>query len=222
MNELKDLDRRMMEKLTAAEDRWRFKQNHLHERMREFEERHQRYAGLVDRLVQTIVKPRIDKLANTFANAKYAEQVSPHRTELCFNHTARFPATVRLEMGISHDGTYEHLLGEYHLEILPIFFPFKASDQVAQPIDAVDEGKLAAWFDDHVLEFLDTYLRLDDTDQYQSENLVADPVCGMHVNKAYAPGRAEHQGKMHYFCTNDCRRKFLEDPGRYLGVPSRE
>ncbi|MGE4071073.1 MAG: heavy metal translocating P-type ATPase [Lysobacterales bacterium] len=42
-----------------------------------------------------------------------------------------------------------------------------------------------------------------------------DPVCGMSV-ATDSPHQAEHAGKMHRFCSDNCRTKFLADPGRYL------
>src|SRR3954471_3257675 len=50
---------------------------------------------------------------------------------------------------------------------------------------------------------------------------VKDPVCGMDVDPHTAKHRAEHQGRTYYFCSAGCRRKFVENPARYLdaGVP---
>ncbi len=48
-----------------------------------------------------------------------------------------------------------------------------------------------------------------------------DPVCGMTVDPATAPARAEHAGTTYYFCNPSCARKFQNDPERYLrGTPS--
>ncbi|MGO4209352.1 heavy metal translocating P-type ATPase [Terriglobus sp. 2YAB30_2] len=43
-----------------------------------------------------------------------------------------------------------------------------------------------------------------------------DPVCGMMVNPATAPAKAEHQGKTYYFCCPNCAAKFKADPEKYL------
>jgi uncharacterized protein len=45
--------------------------------------------------------------------------------------------------------------------------------------------------------------------------LVRDPVCGMSVDPATAPERAQHMGTTHYFCSAACRSKFEADPARY-------
>jgi xanthine dehydrogenase accessory factor len=43
-----------------------------------------------------------------------------------------------------------------------------------------------------------------------------DPVCGMTVSVAAATETTVHAGVMYYFCGAGCRRRFEEDPARYL------
>ena len=43
-----------------------------------------------------------------------------------------------------------------------------------------------------------------------------DPVCGMMVTIVGAAHRAEHGGRMFYFCCGGCRERFLATPERYL------
>ncbi len=45
---------------------------------------------------------------------------------------------------------------------------------------------------------------------------VRDPVCGMMVNPETAPDRATNQGETYYFCSPECREKFVADPRRYV------
>jgi xanthine dehydrogenase accessory factor len=45
-----------------------------------------------------------------------------------------------------------------------------------------------------------------------------DPVCGMSVAVAGARHRAEHAGRIYYFCCGGCRERFLVDPARYLAA----
>lgn len=44
---------------------------------------------------------------------------------------------------------------------------------------------------------------------------VKDPVCGMMIEPADAVGTAEHEGKTYYFCSQDCKEEFEEDPEAY-------
>jgi Cu+-exporting ATPase len=41
----------------------------------------------------------------------------------------------------------------------------------------------------------------------------------MDVVPAKAAGRSEYKGKTYYFCTDECKRKFDQNPGRYLQEP---
>jgi P-type Cu+ transporter len=44
-----------------------------------------------------------------------------------------------------------------------------------------------------------------------------DPVCGMKVDPARTPHKAEHAGQIYSFCAARCRERFIADPQRYLG-----
>ena len=43
-----------------------------------------------------------------------------------------------------------------------------------------------------------------------------DPVCQMDVDKATAPATAEYLGERFYFCSEECKRRFVADPERYV------
>jgi YHS domain-containing protein len=44
---------------------------------------------------------------------------------------------------------------------------------------------------------------------------VKDPVCGMKIDPAKAKGKAEHQGKTYYFCSDDCKARFEKEPAKF-------
>jgi YHS domain-containing protein len=221
MNALHDLEKRIQEKLAVTEDRRKLEENHLQLRMAEFEERHRKFTALADQLTTNVVRPRLLKLRAHFDNAKLPECESSgrHQCTCEFEHTERFPAHAKLELGVSRDGECRTLLVIYNLEILPVFFKFDGHDQLALPLDGIDEEKVAAWVEDRVVKFVETYLRLETIDQYQTDNLVTDPVCGMRINKNHAAAQMKYQGRIYYFCLEECLRKFDADPGMYLGGP---
>ena len=41
---------------------------------------------------------------------------------------------------------------------------------------------------------------------------VVDPVCGMQIESGEAAGMAEYNGVVYYFCSQDCRAKFMAKP----------
>lgn len=47
---------------------------------------------------------------------------------------------------------------------------------------------------------------------------VRDEVCGMMIRKRDAAVKVEFQDEIYFFCSERCRLKFEEHPGRYLGV----
>jgi uncharacterized membrane protein YraQ (UPF0718 family)/YHS domain-containing protein len=46
-----------------------------------------------------------------------------------------------------------------------------------------------------------------------------DPVCGMTVDRTATPHRSEHDGETFFFCGAGCKRRFDEEPRRYLSRP---
>ena len=197
-------------------------QDHLQQRMTELDRRHQQFVLIADRLLREVVRPRFERVVAHFQHAEVIDADQVVRRFHCscrLKHCERFPATGELSLILSHDERVENLLVIYRLEILPIFFRFLGSDHEAFPLEIVDEKRLAEWVDQRLLAFVDTYLRLEETDQYQSENLVTDPVCGMRINKLYSPACVEDRGREFYFCTEGCRSKFVENPGHYVSGP---
>lgn len=45
-----------------------------------------------------------------------------------------------------------------------------------------------------------------------------DPVCGQGLNSEAAEYAAHHEAKLYYFCSDACKRKFLEDPTEYVSA----
>jgi YHS domain-containing protein len=215
-----DLDRRIQERLKATNERKQLQDNHLQQLMLEFERRHQEFTTIADRVMQTIIRPRMEKLPHYFDNALIdeADFSGKHHCTCRFDRTSRFPATAKLELAISRDGQCETVLLLYNLDILPVFFHFDGSDQLTMPLEQCNEEKISEWVDQKIVDFVDTYLRLETVDQYQSDNLVHDPVCGMTVNKAFAAAKMDHRGKTYYFCLGDCRKKFAQNPEQYLAA----
>lgn len=220
MNDLDELDRQIEGKLAVQKERSLDHFNHQAERMHEYTERQRRYTALADRLIQEVIRPRVERLARRFDNAQLLgpDQASRHGCVCSFAHTPRYPATAKLELGVSRDGDFEHVLLLYNLSILPVFFRFDGQDRLAVPLDRVEERQVAEWVEKKILSFLDTYLRLEMIEQYQTDNYVIDPVCRMRINRLFAAAQMEHGGQTYYFCIPECKEKFAADPEKYLGV----
>ena len=54
------------------------------------------------------------------------------------------------------------------------------------------------------------------SEEIAPDGSVKDPVCGMVVDPATTPHRADHSGQPYYFCSQGCRDTFVSDPSAYL------
>ena len=46
--------------------------------------------------------------------------------------------------------------------------------------------------------------------------MAIDPVCKMQVDESKAAATSEHNGKTYYFCAIGCKRKFDENPEKFV------
>ena len=48
-----------------------------------------------------------------------------------------------------------------------------------------------------------------------------DPVCGMQVDEQKATAKSQFQGTNYYFCSDECKRKFDQQPQQYASKAGR-
>ena len=46
--------------------------------------------------------------------------------------------------------------------------------------------------------------------------MVKDPVCGMEIDSSQAAAQTIYEGQAYYFCSQECRRTFEENPRECL------
>ena len=218
MGDLQALERRIQQRLKSVEEKDRLQQIQLRARMAQIEKRHAQFFQLADSLMTDVVDSRMAKLASFFDNAKLSERsdTGKHRSVCQFDHSARYPASVKLTLSIARHADIENLLLVYDLEILPIFFKFEGHDQTGFSLNRPNPEQIAGWVDERIFAFVDTYLQLEQTDQYQKSSLVTDPVCCMRFRKNIASAEIEHAGHTYFFCSHGCLEQFTADPRRYI------
>jgi len=223
MIDLQYLELKIQQRLESAEQKDRLLQEKLQARMAEMEKRYTTFEQLADEIMTDVIDPRMDQLVSFFGNAKLLERddAGRHYSVARLDHSARFPASVKLTLSIAHDTEIENLLLVYDLGILPIFFKFESHDQACLPLDEFGQEQILQWVDEKILLFVDTYLRLGQTEQYQQNNLVTDPVCGMRFRKSIASTKAEYAEHMFYFCSSGCHEAFTADPEGYISGQQR-
>jgi YHS domain-containing protein len=47
-------------------------------------------------------------------------------------------------------------------------------------------------------------------------SMVVDPVCRMEVDEDRSKYGSRYKGKNYYFCSSGCKKKFDEDPEKYI------
>lgn len=182
----------------------------LDDRMQEMLEQRERHLVAAKHGIEAIVRPRMEELLRNFDNASL-EVLATDLECLCaceFKHIPRFPATVRLVIALSQ-GEEENLAARYDLNIFPILMDFTHTQKESFPIAACDV-LLASWVDDRILDFIDTYLRLETHPFYQKDNSVLDIVCGMRIPSVAATSTVERHGRIFYFCSEHCKEAFLK------------
>lgn len=60
------------------------------------------------------------------------------------------------------------------------------------------------------------------TFQNKEAKMAIDPICLMEIDEKATPFRSMHNGQTFYFCDEDCKRKFEEDPEKYIDVEEKE
>ncbi len=217
MSDTKDFAERVRERLKQVEEELQRQREATEAYMAALERRQEQFNAKANHLTEAVLRPRVAELAAHFDNASLEADVRAHRVCCRFAHTARFPATASLELRVTCDESIEHLTVSYHADILPVFIRYERENELTLPLDEVDDDKVIPWVEERLLGFLDSYLQIELHDQYQRENLVTDPVCGMRLSKVKAIP-LEHHGHTYYFCATRCRDRFEKNPGRYVAV----
>ncbi len=218
MTSLDSFSQRLNLALSQSERKRAEHEGHVRQRMNEISRRSDQFNEAATVLLATIVRPRVQLLAEKFENARISDSavVVGHACTCVFDRNSRFPASTSLELALIPNDPIDQIIVSYHLEILPVFLEYRGRDQLAQPLNKVDEATVCRWIEDHLGEFVDTYLQLETAKAYQDENMETDPVCGMPVNRNWAAATAEHSGKTYYFCIDECRQRFEKQPHLFI------
>jgi YHS domain-containing protein len=136
--------------------------------------------------------------------------------KLAVPYSDKRPAPMEFSFRVGHDGPLENAIIDYRLQILPIFIKFDSNDQLVAPIDRPSEEAIAAWINDKLVEFTQTYFEVYFNDEYQKTSLEMDPVMNVRFPKAYAAGKKECQRRAYHFFTKESLQLFEKDPSAYI------
>lgn len=210
MEKVSKLAERILSRFEQHEHDLADKQLQLDSQMKELLVQRERLSSVAKNKIETAILPRMEELSRHFDNSK----MDLLHTDADFNcicefaHTPRFPATVKLGIALL-PGKNDVLTARYDLSIFPVLMEFNRNSEKTFPLDC-DEEVLGGWVDDRILEFIDTYLRLETHPFYQKDNTVLDIVCGMRIPSIAATSTVERDGRIFYFCSEHCKDAFIK------------
>lgn len=210
MEKVSKLAERILSRFEQHEHGLADKQLQLDSQMKELLVQRERLAAVAKHKIETVILPRMEELSRHFDNSK----VDLLHTDADFNcicefvHTPRFPASVKLGIALL-PGKNDALTARYDLSIFPVLMEFNRNSEETFPLDC-DEVVLVGWVEDRILEFIDTYLRLETHPFYQKDNTVLDIICGMRIPSIAATSTVERHGRTFYFCSEHCKDAFIK------------
>lgn len=216
MADLERFSRQIEVRLAAARHEPNWQPAQTAEFMAKLAPRRRLFEEVAPRLVQVIIRPRVQAVASYFPNSAPDRTDRDDRCAYWFGYCERFPADTKVEFAVEHDEQIANLIIHYELSIMPVFLNFDPHDKLTMPLDAVNDQAIADWVEAKLLAFLDTYLRLDRGEGDFENDVVIDPVCGMRISRATAGAQTDYRGHPYFFCTNECRQRFEKEPLRYV------
>jgi YHS domain-containing protein len=185
------------------------------EKLEEHKARQQRLAAFEKRLetLPAIWKPRLEALVERFTGrVKVSPHLSASSRDVDLDFTSDL-AKIHLHLSAATDHDARKLILNYDLEIIPVLMQFEKHKQNEWPIDAIDDAAIAAWVDDRIVDFVRTYLSLNENEYYLREHMVVDPVAGVRFPRFAAAATLERDGKHYYFIGDETRREFEAQHG---------
>lgn len=214
MEDLGPLSEKIRKHLDRHERGLAEKQRLIDSAMKEMLDQRERFAAAANRIMESVVHPRMVELSRYFDNAAISDRHGDTDFHCAceFAHTPRFPATVSLDIGLLPGDTDGGLTVRYDLQILPVLMEYKRNEEANFPLEGADEA-IGRWVEEKILDFVDTYLRLETHPLYQKDYIVVDLVCGMLISMTAAPSRIERHGRTLYFCSEHCKDAYLKENG---------
>ena len=207
MPDINDLSSRIDSEIDAAKQKVAKLQSQYVEQFQERRARLERFEKLLEGL-RDVWRPRLEALAEKFGKrVQVRPVVKPERREASFEFESNL-AQIRLRFAVRPDSDVRNVVFSYDLDILPILMKYESHSEFEQPLEAIDNGKLAAWIDDRIVGFVRTYLSLHENEYYLKDHMVEDPVAKVRFPKYAAGATLEHKGKTIYFLSEETRREF--------------
>jgi YHS domain-containing protein len=155
-------------------------------------------------------RPRLEMLVQKFGDrVKAKPRIVPSTREATFEFQSNV-ARVQLKLSASTDRDIQKVVLTYDLEIIPVLMKFKSHDEIEFPLKAVDKEAAAQWIDDRIVDFVQTYFSLGESEIYLKDQMVEDPIAHIRFPKVAAATTFEWGGQTFYFIGEETRREFAK------------
>jgi len=183
--------------------------------IKDFQGRQQRlelFANACDMLRDTW-RPRLEGLAAKFGDkVKVTPTVTPTGREATLKFTSPL-ATIVLRFTASTDFDVNNLVLDYDLHILPVLIKFSGHSTAEFSLAKIDAAAVGRWIDDRIVDFVKTYLALNQNEFYLKEHMVADPISQTRFPKYAAAETLDWQGTKYYFIGCETLNEFKKQKG---------
>lgn len=153
-------------------------------------------------------RPRLDALSKAFgARVKVEPLADTGKRQATFAFVSNL-ARITLTFTATTDYDVRDLVLEYNLQILPVLMTYPDRARLDQPLDRIDDKAIGDWIDEHIVEFVKTYLSVHENEFYLKAHMVEDPVAHVRFPEFAAASTLERGGKTLYFIANETREEF--------------
>lgn len=218
MSDMVEFARRLNEQLSAAAREPYWEPAEAERYMLAVAERREQIGQLASRLIETVVQPRLEALAEKFSNARLSHDEPPGRFSCWFDYCERFPSITKVVFAVEHDVRFEKVAVSYEASMMPQFIQFNERDRITSPLEKVLDEAIAEWVEQRLLDFLGAYLQIDRGEDDFDDESATDPVCGMRIGRSAAAASDSYRGHGYFFCSRDCQEKFIREPTAYVKV----
>jgi len=218
MSTLEEFRDKLKSQVRAAASAPRWQSSDAEAYMAAVRSRRQEFDDAARSLVTTVIKPRLDVVAELFPSARTMFDEQACRSWCWFASSDRFPVTAKVEFAIEHDESVERMFVRYEGCLMPVFVRFQPHDKLTVRLSEMKAQQIAGWVEERIIEFLETYLHHDRGQDDLEEDILTDPVCGMRLQRSDVRAQADYRGHPYFFCSTECREKFESKPEDFVTV----
>ncbi|MBA4187817.1 MAG: hypothetical protein C0467_07340 [Planctomycetaceae bacterium] len=160
-----------------------------------------------------ITKPRLEAFAKRSGD-RVSITPSFSETRRSAQFEFRSPkAYITLSFSVAPDQELKNVVLEYNLKVVPVVWKFNSHAEFSTPISTPDYAALTKWLDDRIIEFVELYIHINESEIYDKAEYVEDPVAKVKFPKFAAGATLDHAGQTYFFIDNSTKADFAKQKG---------